>query len=355
MNNESEKYNKKKRSGVLTSEDYVRVSDKEKKQHVKDLNLDTHVINKFISKKIKKKKKRKKIEDQLVTYKTNFYAKVSNFFMENFSFYLSRNAKDFFKPLFKALTASNVKVLSKTYISIILFSTFLLFPIGLVATFILTYNIFLSIFVGIMASIFIFVATYSYPFIVANDRKGKIAQELVFAEVHMAAVAGSGAHPIKIFQLLVDSREYPTLQEELKRVLNYINLFGYSLSNSLKAVSKTTPSPELKELFHGMISSIETGGDIRKYLSDKSEDTLTKYRFAQKKHLEAVATYSEIYTGFLIAGPLLFVVTLAILEKISPVLAGIPISTIATLGTFILLPLLNVFFILFLETMRSEV
>jgi len=187
-----------------------------------------------------------------------------------------------------------------------------------------------------------------------NDRKNKINQELVFAMVHMAAVAGSGSQPIKIFQLLVDSNEYEELGEEIKRVLNYVNVFGYNLTNALKSVAGTTPSPDLKELFNGMISTIETGGDMRQYLDDKSNDSLTKYGFSQKKHLETIATYSEVYTGFLIAGPLLFIVTFAILEKISPMISGIPISTLATMGTFVLLPLLNVLFILLLETSKGE-
>ncbi len=347
----------KLKKNSLEERNYIAVSDKEKKQYLKDLKLERRHLKRFVKEKVKKKTKKKQesSSDIIVTYKTNFYAKLSNIFVENLSFYFSKKFENFFEPLLTALTSSNLRVLSKTYISMILFSAVLAFPVILILSFLLLSNILLALFLGLMGSVFVFVLVYSYPFIIANDRKNKIAQELVFAEVHMAAVAGSGAHPIKIFKLLVDSQEYPTLQEELKRVLNYINIFGYSLSNALKAVSKSTPSPELKELFHGMISSIETGGDIRQYLSDKSEDTLTKYRFAQKKHLESVATYSEIYTGFLVAGPLLFIVTLAILEKISPEIAGLSVATVATLGTFVLLPLLNIFFILFLETMRSEI
>jgi archaeal flagellar protein FlaJ len=344
MNNESKR----------TDQDFVEVSNSTKSKYVKELKLDRKRIKEFVKRKKDSKKGRKK-KTELSTYKTNFYAKLSNFFMENISFYIAGKFKGYFAPLLKALTASNLRVLSRTYISMILFSALLAFPVSLIVSYFFLFNVFLSLFISVLISVFVFLMVYSYPFIIANDRKHKISQELVFAEVHMAAVAGSGAHPVKIFQLLVESKEYEVLNEELKRVLNYINIFGYSLSNALKSVALTTPSPELKELFYGMISSIETGGDIRQYLADKSSDTLTKYRFSQKRHLESISTYSEIYTGFLIAGPLLFVVTLAILEKVSPVIAGVPISTLSTLGTFILLPVLNILFILFLETMRSDI
>ena len=159
---------------------------------------------------------------------------------------------------------------------------------------------------------------------------------------------------VKIFELIVDSNEYKEVEEEFKKKLNYLNLFGYSLSTSLRTVAMDNPSHDLKELLNGMASTVETGGDIKAYLEDKAGDSLVKFRLEQRKHLESLQAYSEVYVGILIAAPLLFVVTLAILEKISGKLFGISISLIALLGTFILLPLLNILFILFLETSRSE-
>jgi len=234
------------------------------------------------------------------------------------------------------------------------FSALITFPISLIILFLLTTNILISISSSILISIIVFGIVYGYPFMIANERKAKIDQELVFGVVHMASVAGSGAQPINIFKLLVDSNEYDELKEELKRILNYVNIFGHNLSTALKAVADSTPSMDLRELFSGMISTIETGGDIRQYLSDKSKDSLNRYRLDQKRRLESIATYSEVYTGFLIAGPLLFIVTFAILEKVSPEVSGISIALLAKLGTFVLLPFLNMLFILFLETNRGN-
>jgi flagellar protein FlaJ len=196
---------------------------------------------------------------------------------------------------------------------------------------------------------------YFYPFIKFKSRGKIIKQELVFAIIHMATVASSGAHPVRIFELLVRSGEYKELENEFKKILNYINLFGYSLSASLRAVSAETSSGDLKELLDGMASTIETGGDLRRYLSDKSDDALLRFKLQQKQYLESLATYSEIYVGVVITAPLLLVITFAILEKISPVLFGLPISLIAMLVTFLALPVINVFFILFLESTKSGI
>jgi archaeal flagellar protein FlaJ len=341
-------FKKKIKNRKENAVDSIQISQKEKNKYLKELKLENSQIKNALKKEISQKK----ISDTVV-YKTNFYSKLSNFFMENLSFEITKKNSNYIRPLLGALSSSNIRVLSKTYLSVILFSSLISFPIFAIALFLFTGNILLSLFFSILGTASVFGLVYGYPFMISNERKAKIDQELVFGVVHMASIAGSGAQPVQIFKLLIDSNEYEELKEELKRVLNYVNVFGYNLSNALKEVAKSTPSWDLKELFNGMVSTIETGGDIRQYLQDKSEDSLNKYRLNQKKRLETIATYSEFYTGFLIAGPLLFIVTFAILEKVSPELSGVPISLLAKLGTFVLLPFLNGLFMLFLETNRS--
>lgn len=329
----------------------IQITPKEKEKYMKELKLEGKQIKNALKK--EEKVEKKQISASIV-YKTNFYAILSNFFMENLSFKLSKDGQKYIRPLLRALTASNIRILSKTYISMIMFSALISLPISFIILFFLTTNILISLFSSMLISIIVFGIVYGYPFMIANERKAKIDQELVFGVVHMASIAGSGAQPINIFKLLVDSNEYDELKEELKRVLNYVNIFGHNLSTALRAVANSTPSMDLRELLSGMVSTIETGGDIRQYLSDKSKDNLNKYRLDQKRRLESIATYSEVYTGFLIAGPLLFIVTFAILEKVSPMVSGISIALLAKLGTFVLLPFLNVLFILFLETNRGN-
>lgn len=303
-----------------------------------------------------KQQRKKDLEkpEEFKVYKTNFYSQMANFFMEDLSFYLSKRYPDQSEELTNELTFANIKILSKTYISIILFSTILAFPLITLIAFFISFNILLALPIGILGTVLTFFITYKYPTFEKSTRAKFIRQELVFALIHMSAVASSGATPMKIFKLLVDSNEYKHLQTELERILNYVNVFGYNLTTSLKAVAMTTPAPDLRELLFGLASTIETGGGIREYLKSKSEDALSRYKIDQKKYLEVIATYSEIYTGILIAAPLLFLVTLAILERISPNLGGVSIGTIAALSVFGVLPLLNIIYLLIVETSKTE-
>jgi archaeal flagellar protein FlaJ len=303
---------------------------------------------------VKKQKKTKEENKKYKVYKTNFYSKISNFFMEDFTFYISKKYPEYNDELVNQLTIANIRVLSKTYISLMLFSTFIAFPIVTVISFIILINLWIALILGVAASMITFFIFKKYPLYEKSAKAKLIKQELTFALIHMSAVASSGAPPMEIFKLLVESKEYKHLNSEFERVLNYINIFGYNLTTSLKSVASTSASPELRELLYGLASTIETGGGIKEYLKGKADEALVKYKLDQKKYLEVISTYSEIYTGVLIAAPLLFLVTLAILERISPNIAGIPINIIAMLSVFVLLPLLNIIFILLLEGSKTN-
>jgi archaeal flagellar protein FlaJ len=303
---------------------------------------------------VKKQKKTKEGNKKYKVYKTNFYSKISNFFMEDFAFYISKKYPEYNDELVSQLTIANIRILSKTYISLMLFSTFIAFPIVTVISFIILINLWIALLLGATASMITFFIFKKYPLYEKSAKAKLIKQELTFALIHMSAVASSGAPPMEIFKLLVESKEYKHLNSEFERVLNYINIFGYNLTTSLKSVASTSASPELRELLYGLASTIETGGGIKEYLKGKADEALVKYKLDQKKYLEVISTYSEIYTGVLIAAPLLFLVTLAILERISPNVAGIPINTIAILSVFVLLPILNIIFILLLEGSKTS-
>ncbi|MBI2670867.1 type II secretion system F family protein [Candidatus Woesearchaeota archaeon] len=323
------------------------------KSNFKLNELDKRVLNKFIRRKHKVKTERNIEEKKFSVYGSNFYAKVSNQVMGNLTFYLTNKYPDFFSKLYRDLRLANVKLFSMTYVSIILFSTLISFPIlTLISLIFLSFP--LSILLGFFSAIATFFVAYYYPRTLASERSKKIKYDLVFAIVHMAAIAESGAKPIAMFRLLLESKEYKYLDIELKRILNYVNLFGYSLSTALKAVANTSPSYELKELLNGVVSTIETGGDLKSYLKDKANDTLIQYRLDQEKYSARLNTYSDIYTGILIAAPLLFLVTLAILEKVSPKIGNLSIATVAAVGTYLFIPLINVLFLIFLNLTKSE-
>lgn len=313
---------------------------------------------KLIAKRVKESGKTS-VEEGYVLYSKSNYGKLSNKFLEELTFYLTKKYKGYFETLNSNIISSNVKVLSKTYISMMLFSTMLAFIFSLVIALpLVSFNIFNLVkilFIAVMVSVATFMTFYFYPSVVSGSRKAAIKNDLPFAVVHMAAVAGSGAQPIAIFNLLLGSKEYKGLEGEIKKIVNYVNLFGYDLSTSLRLVAQTTPSKDFRDLLNGMVSTIESGGSLKEYLDIKSKDLMLNYKLDRKRFVETLSTYSEVYTGVSIAAPLLFFVVLAIIDAVfGGAVFGIKASILASIGTYIGIPLMNIAFLLFLSIIQPQ-
>jgi archaeal flagellar protein FlaJ len=328
------------------------ISKSQRKKLIKELNINEENI-----KRIYKKKKKKKEEYDYTIYSTSAYAQLSNRVFGNYVENLSKKNKSFYNSIADSVRISGMQFLSRTYISMMFFTTmiasFILGFITLFLTAIYKLNpsiiILLTLAAIIFGGIITFLAMYAYPATEASRKSKEINEDLPFAIIHMAAIAGSGAKPISMFKLLLKSREYKGLESEIKKIVNLVNLFGYDLSTALKNVSLRTPSKSLKDLLTGIAATIESGGSLKSYLTSIAEDAMTTYRLKRKKYVQSLSTYSDIYTGILIAAPLLFIVILAIINLMGGTIGGVAVSTIALIGTFVALPIINIMFYLFLN------
>jgi len=194
-----------------------------------------------------------------------------------------------------------------------------------------------------------------YPFMKSKSRTRSINTNLPFAIDHMASVIASGVSPATMFKLISSSREYGEISIEIEKVTNYVDFFGYDVLTALRAVALTTPSEDFKEFLDGFVSTIETGGDLKQYLAQKSSEALLNYRLERQKYVESLSTYSDIYTGVLIAAPLFFVTALSLVSVIGGSIGGLSVNTIITVGTYLIIPGLNVLFIIFLEMSQPEI
>jgi len=344
-----------------TGNTFVPLSKEEIAQLIKNFEIREDDLERFLKKNKEGEKLKIKVKKEEYTiYKPNEYGKIANQYFKDTADKFVKSNEKMFKPMFDAFSKVDMPMLSSSYISLAILFTILSCPLGLL--FALFFKLvmvpavpwIIVILSPIVIPLLTFIAFYSYPSSLIGERDQKIHQDLPFALVHMSAIAGSGAHPMSIFELLAKSNEYPELKKEVKKVLNYVNLFGFNLSGSVKLVARTTPSPELRDLFDGMVTTIETGGDLNDYLKQKASSALDKYRLDKRKEVETMSTYSEVYTAILIAAPLLMVVSLAIINSISGGFGSLCIPIIASIAVYGVLPLLNILFMGFLHMQTSK-
>jgi flagellar protein FlaJ len=254
-----------------------------------------------------------------------------------------------FKGINKSLRKANMPYLISTYISIALLISLISLFFSIVAAIALFPVIgYFSILIAIGVPLIVFIVILVYPSSEISSIKNKIDDELPFATMHMSAISSSGVEPSKVFSILAASPEYPAIRKEMRKIANMINFYGYDLTTALRTTAKTTSSERLAELLNGISSTISGGGELRSYLDKIAADSLLDYKLRRKRFTAISETYADIYTGLLIAAPLMFMLILILMNVITGNIAGMSTTTVAAIGIGAIV-LLNIGFLIFLE------
>jgi len=308
---------------------------------------------------MKKKKKVKKTK----------YAEVSSRVFSKLSKKLL--GKESFQKMEKDLIKAGLDYAPTGYISLILFTTVIAALVGsFVFLFFLFFNIeavvpfltratetidirFLKVFwILFLAPIGTFLIMYVYPSLEKKSSETKINLELPFATIHMSAISGSMINPVKIFEIIVTTGEYPAIEKEFTKLLNETNVYGSDIVSALKNSARNTPSKRLAELLNGLATTINSGGDLPKFFEKRAETLLFEYRLNKEKQTKSAETFMDIYISVVIAAPMILMLLLMMM-KISGL--GLAMSVGAITLTMILgVSVINIVFITFLHLKRTD-
>lgn len=334
----------------------------EKKYSLKDLKPTK--LEKLTIKRIKKKTRKTEIKKEKTPSK---YIKIANKLFSGLSEKMM--SEKGFIEMERDLTKANLQFTSRSYISVILLSTIIAILVGiLVGVFFLFFSItpllpiivkasgefatrlWKSMIIMIAVPILTFVIMYSYPGLEKSSTETKIDEELPFATIHMSAISGSMIDPSKIFEIIIITREYPFLEKEFKKLMNEINLYGLDLVSALRNSSYNSPSKKLSELFNGLATTINSGGNLPDFFDKRSQTLLFENRLEQEKKTKAAETFMDIYISLVIAAPMILMVLLMMMK-----VSGLGISMTTSMITIIMVAavtLINIIFLTFLHLKR---
>jgi len=297
---------------------FITLNKEDKADYLKELQFSEGSLTSVS--KIKEKKKEKKKQ-------ANFYTKYSNKFFNDRAESLALKIPS----IGRDLKRGNVGVMASTYFAVAISSVILAGVFGLI--------LFLGLFIlGLVGLSFIwipFVAIgvtvagfYLYPAGEAGSVRKKITQELPFATIYMASVAGANIEPTKIFKIVSDSKEYPTIGFEMRKVVVQTDMYGFDLVTSLRNVANRTPNKNLAELLSGFATNISTGGELKNYLEQKAENFLLDYKLERQEYMSLAGTFMDVYISLLIAAPLVLMMMFIVMNVAGLGLGGISISTL---------------------------
>lgn len=337
----------------------ISISPSERKKYIKELDIHEKYI-----KKLKGKSNLQENFGEEYRPPNSFVSLANKLFFNTSSDLVDKGN---FRDISNHLKKGGFVFLLKSYISVVLFATFLSVFISIFTALIFFFfsfggGQFISIINfsevnlvsrGLIALLILFgipVLTFFsvlyYPYTEVSTLASKMESELPFVVIQMSAIATSDVEPTNIFKIISKNKDSPALAKEAKKIVNQVNLFGFDLTTALKNVADASPSVKWTELLNGMSSTILSGGSLGNYLSKTSESLLFHYRIEKEKATKFAETFMGLYISIVIAAPMLIMLLLIIMS-----VAGVG-PEIGVLGIAVLISsvvgLVNFIFIFYL-------
>ncbi len=201
----------------------------------------------------------------------------------------------------------------------------------------------------------VLLALVYYPYHVAKSRGEAIRSRLIYTLSYMAAIAAAGVIPERIFERVAEIDPSREVRREALRILRDVKMLGYDTIAALKNRMDTAPSPALQEFYSGLRNVIVTGGDLREYLSFYLR-RLFKERSEELARLtSALATVSEIYITLLVAGPIIAIVMLSIMDIVGGRVFDLPPTLLMLMFIFLFIPFSALAILIIVDMIMSRV
>jgi flagellar protein FlaJ len=162
----------------------------------------------------------------------------------------------------------------------------------------------------------------------------------------MSTITSSEASPVQIFK--ITSAKGGEIGKECQKIYRDVEMLGMDLPTAISKAANRTPSTRFAELLWGMSSVITRGGDLEKYLTDKSKEFMNYYRRALNDYSNQITFYTEIYITLIIVGTLFFIVLSSIM---GPLVGGGDVLPIQTVLVFFFIPAVSSGFIVLLRSL----
>jgi len=365
------KLNKKVQSSKLPSKvkDISQRIVNSHKEKIRKLNTSKIIIKKSLLQKLNKRaikrpkrelpKKKSNLGFKKLRINVNFgdskkISRVFDFFLFNFSF--------IYLPAFEFLARFNLSffqrsLLATVYTLVFIFIAYLTAAyLALLVLYLMKVITNLKFIIAFMKVTFllglvIVALLIFYPYYNLKQKESEIDQILPFALVHMSAIASSGINFYHIIKMIAETREYKALAEEFEKIVILTEYTNLDFLRAMEIVADDTPSEKLKEILKSLVYIIRSGGDVEKYLKQKSEEAILSLKIGKEKYIGFLDVFSDLYVILVVAIPLLFVSIIAVMSSFSP---SEKMYKFAKFFTFVVIPLLDIGFLLLLNFNKQE-
>lgn len=217
------------------------------------------------------------------------------------------------------LKQANLKLLPEEYFLSIFLTLFLIFATMVISSIFLffTYPLYslFAFYAGLLLLVVAGIMLYNYPIVVANQRGTEIDAAIPYLLPYMKILSRE-LNLSKIIELIDDFLIYKEVREEFRKIKYYSHFLGYDIHTSIRESMLSCPSKQLSDLMNDLVTISNSGGDIYGYLERKWVNLETELDAIEKKNIETLLIYSQIYVVLLLISPLFFTILSVILNLV---------------------------------------
>ena len=187
------------------------------------------------------------------------------------------------------------------------------------------------------------------PYYVAGERKREINVLLSDATSFMYALSVGGLNQLEILEAMAMADDtYGEVAKEFQNVILETRYFDTDYRTAIRNQAHQTPSTELGQFLTDMLSIVNSGGNMTKFLKDQKDKQMRTSKQEQETVLETLELFGEMYMTLSLF-PLLLIIILVIMSMLGNA------QTMLLYGTvYGLIPLIGGGFLVLVSTVVQD-
>jgi len=187
------------------------------------------------------------------------------------------------------------------------------------------------------------------PYSRSSAREREINMLMADSVSFMYALSVGGMNQLEILEAMARADDtYGEVSHEFKSIVQETEYFDTDYRTAIRNQAMETPSDELSQFLTDMLSIVNSGGDLSRFLEDKKDKHMRTAKQEQELTLETLELFGEMYMTLSLF-PLLLIIILVIMSMLGDA------DELMLYGTvYALIPLVGVGFLVLVSTVKRD-
>ncbi|MFW6436460.1 MAG: type II secretion system F family protein [Halococcoides sp.] len=190
----------------------------------------------------------------------------------------------------------------------------------------------------------------SVPYFRSSAREREINTLLSDSVSFMYALSIGGLNQLEILNAMATSEDtYGEVSREFQTIVRETQYFDIDYRTAIRNQALRTPSDELSQFLTDMLSIVNSGGDMTRFLEDQKNKQMRTAQQQQERILDTLELFGEMYMTLSLF-PLLLIIILVVMELMTSASQQMLLLGV----TYVLIPMISIGFLVVISTVTQD-